>query len=299
MLHWVRVILEEAVDARENHPEYVRNGLKRIVQIVEQSELISFRTCEFEEIADAVSVCDCLTELSRLMWQSATSSGFQHFSLSVVNQGQSAAPKSRMLTSFHEKWIARYQEKSYHFVDPVAERARHADDSFHFSELDHHVPLVQEFWADADRHRVGTHGFCYVTSRPDGARFSVTFFSGLSKAKFEEMLRLNRSDLEAISQLAVECFCHLTGGTIMDENVLSENELKFLHRLATGNNPAQAFEQTARFGGNSALQATIRQKLGVETIFQAIAIVSARRWFDSLPIDDSEIITPFPKLLGC
>jgi hypothetical protein len=146
---------------------------------------------------------------------------------------------------------------------------------------------------------VGRHGLCYAASRQHGARIAVSFYSSYPESKAIENIRLNRHDLEVISQLAIECFCYLLLGAARDENVLTERELKFLHTLATADNPKSAFDQVAAFGGNSQIQSAICEKLDVKTIFQAVALASSKQWFDALPYYADEVITPVPKLVGC
>lgn len=298
MSHWVRVILEDAVSGQENLPDYVRSGLSHLVQIVETSDMWRFRTLELEAVADELSTCDCLSELSRLLWRAATSCGFQHFSLFVVSQGRGPVLASRMLTSFNSKWIKCFESKAYQFIDPVISMARIRDGSFLFSEASSCAPTVQAFWQDAEHHGVGRHGLCYAASRPDGARIAVNFYNSQPQEKAEENIRLNRHDLEVMSQLAIECFCYTSHGAASDKNVLSQRELKFLHTLATADNPKGAFDQVAAFGGNSQIQSAICEKLDVKTIFQAIAIASSKQWFDALPYFAGEVITPVPKLVG-
>ena len=65
-----------------------------------------------------------------------------------------------------------------------------------------------------------------------------------------------------------------------------------------GTAPRRRFDITARFGSNKALQSSIRRKLGAETVFQAIAIASARGYFDDMPFTVSEVTRPFPALGG-
>jgi hypothetical protein len=299
MSHWVRVILEDAIRGQENLPNYVTNGLRHLTHIVESSDACQFRTSELEALADAISVCDCLSELSRLLWRAATSCGFQHFSLFVVSQGRGPVLASRMLTSFNRDWIQCFESKAYQFVDPVLSMARIRDGGFLFSEAASYAPMVQAFWQDAEEHGVGRHGLCYAVSRPDGSRIAVSFCSSLPEGTAQELIRLNRHDLEVISQLAIECFCYVSHGAAKDENVLTGAELKFLHTLATADNPKSAFEQVAAFGGNNQIQAGICKKLDVKTIFQAIAVASAKQWFDALPFYADEIISPVSKLAGC
>ncbi|WP_300016521.1 autoinducer binding domain-containing protein [uncultured Roseobacter sp.] len=298
MSHWVRAVLEEAIGNDAQRPAQVMEGLKRISHIIEESDAIQFRTDDMEELANSISVCDNLTELSQLLWQAATNSGFQHFSLFVVEQGRSANFSSRMCTSYGQNWLRRHEEKSYQFVDPVFLEAKSGNDSFLFSDLSTSSPLVREFWDDREEHNVGTKGMCYASTRPNGARIAVTFSSSDSEEKFSENIRFNRSDLEAVAQLAIEGFQHCASLTNLDDNTLSAQELRFLHTLATSSHPASALTMSSPYGGNNSLQVSIRRKLNVETIFQALATASANGWFDNLPFYSDDVVTPFPKLVG-
>lgn len=62
-------------------------------------------------LADKLSNCDCLSELSRLLWRAATSCVFQHFSLFVVSQGRGPVLASRILTSFNSQWIKCFKKR--------------------------------------------------------------------------------------------------------------------------------------------------------------------------------------------
>lgn len=298
MSHWVKAILEDACDLQRQMPEHVRKGVNRIIEIVEASTEIQFRSKGSEKIADELSTCDHLVEMSQLLWSAATNSGFQNFALFVISQGDARVFPSRYCTSLSKDWMTRYQERSYQYVDPVLHRAKNGDGIFLFSDAKSNAPMVKLFWDDADKHEVGRNGICYATTRPDGARLGLSYFTKNTAEQTRESYRLNGYDLKVISQLAIECFCYLSAGEALEDNVLSTEELRFLHMLATSDHPENALSLNGVFGGNKALQVSVRQKLNVKTVFQAISIASAKRWFDALPYYDEEIVSPFVELSG-
>ncbi|WP_299508166.1 autoinducer binding domain-containing protein [uncultured Roseobacter sp.] len=298
MSQWDRALLGDAAKKKDANQEHVRSGLKRIVDIIEKSELLQFRSTEMEEIANELSCCTDMLELSRLIWRTTMDIGFQDFSLFVLRQGQEPIFRSRWCSSYGAVWLERYQTKSYQFVDPVYVFASVHDCSFLFSEADKNSPSAKGFWSDAKRYGVGVNGFCFVETRPSGARLGISFSTNRSTDVVEELYQLNKFDLQAIVKLAVECFCYVSRGGAGLDNPLSAEELRFLHILATNPKPEKAQLVEPKYGGNKALQASIRSKLKVETVFQAVAMASKLQWFDALPFNCDEVIRPYPELNG-
>lgn len=298
MTHWVQVILEDTVWGQRKLPDHVIEGLKRIKEMALSSDVVQFRTQEFEEIADELSICDDLNELSLLLWRAATTCGFQHFCLFVVNQGNSPTFASRMCNSYMPEWLEHYQRNSFQYVDPIFAKAKKTNGSFLFSEASNSSPVVQAFWEDAERYGVGRNGVCYVITRPDSSRIALSFSTCDIKEIADAKIRLNAFDLGSIAQLAIECFCYNSAVSLSDDNVLSDDELRFLHLLTTNSNPEVALSLIPTFGGNESIQSSIRRKLGVQTIFQAVSIACSKQWFDKLPFYRDEIVSSCDSLSG-
>ncbi|WP_299842239.1 autoinducer binding domain-containing protein [uncultured Roseovarius sp.] len=273
-------------------------GLKRIAELIEDIDVHPFRTTELSDIGEELSECTDLTELSELMWQAATTVGFQNFAIFVIQQGSNGAFRSRICTSYKDTWVNRYHEKAYQFIDPVIAQAAAEDGWFLFSELNSSAPAIECFWEDAETFGIGRNGLCFSISRKDGARIGVSFSTSNTKEKVEEVVRLNGFDLQFLAHLAVDCFCYASRGPSLSDDTLSLKELRFLYTLASSPDPTEALEISAGYGSNKALQSSIRQKLSVDTVFQALAIVSAKGWFNQLPFDQREVAKPFPALVG-
>lgn len=298
MEHWVKVVLGEALWTAATTPKYMVDGMERIMDLVEKSDVHVFRTSELERLGERLDECIELPELSELMWRITIASGFQNFVIFVIRQGPGVSCRTRICSSCKNEWLATYQEKHYQCIDPVMARAVAQDGAFLFSDLSDNAPATKTFWNDADEMGIGRNGVCFAMTRQDQSRIGVSFLTSNTKEKTNEMVRLNGSDLKFLALIAADSFSYITFSPELDENSLDDEELRFLYLLATNPNLEDAMKVSARFGSNNTLQASIRMKLGVETVFQAVAIAASKGWFNQLSYDKSEVVKPFPALTG-
>jgi hypothetical protein len=296
MKHWADTVIDDACWHATAIPDHIRAGLQRMRQLLDEAQAHPFRTVELETIADKLSECTDLEHLSNLMWHAAISSGFQNFAIFVIDQGTRGLFPARICTSYNEEWITRYQERGYQYIDPVISEAMKSDRVFLFSDLEYSAPSVIEFWQDAESHRIGRNGICFTTVRRDGARISVVFSTSNTAENTKRNIQMNGFDLKFISELAVDCFCDCIEINDISHDMLSIDELRFLYTLATSPEPKSALGIMPKFGSNETIQAAIRSKLNVKTIFQAISIASSRGWFNLLPYHRNEVVRSFPKL---
>lgn len=298
MNHWATALLNDLATKANRVDATATHEINRVLEIINKSGVHHFRTDELEEIAETISESTDLTELAELLWKAAICSGFEHFVVFVISQGSKGAFRTRVSTSFNEKWIAQYEQMNYSEIDPVLSAAANKDSFFAFAELSAASPDTQAFWKDANRHGIGSNGICFPFTRPDGSKLGVSFMTRKSASLAAQSINRNGFDLEFIAQLAVECFCYLSQGQHHQNGQLTVEELKFLHSLSTDHDPTRALTMTANFGSNKSLQNSIRQKLGVRTVFQAISIASWNHWFDELPYEPKEVVVSHPKLVG-
>lgn len=298
MKHWVRTVCENAFWGDQDRSSNAMEGINRIIQLIENSDVHLLRTEELEQICDHLADTVDLEELSELMWRAATSTGFQNFAIFVLHQGQGSSFKSRICTSFHDEWIARYIQNNYQYVDPVMSKASISDDWFLYSDLAGTAPAVKCFWRDAEKHRIGRNGVCFPMTRSDGTRVAVSFTTLNTNTAVEEAVRLNGYDLRFIAESAVDAFCYAASDSSLENDTLTVDELRFLHVLATSADPEEALKITPSFGSNKSLQVSIRKKLSVDTVYQAVAIAASRNWFNTLPYDTKEILKTFNTLSG-
>jgi hypothetical protein len=273
-------------------------SIAEVFHTVQNSETYSFENAKIDNFADQLSVCEDLQELTQILWCVAMEAGFQNCSLTVLRQKTYGLLRSRMCTSLSEIWTERYQSRNYQNVDPVIRRALARKEPFLFSELHSCSPMIEEFWTDCENHGIGRNGLCFVLGTNDGVRVCITYYTTKSAEKTRCLTSLTGCDLSAISILAYEIFNGITQKTQLTDIILSEVELRFLYKLATTSNLDEAKNIMQRYGSKNSLQASIRMKLGVSTIFQALAIACSNKWFDELPFDNADYLRPFPELEG-
>ena len=297
MQHWSEVVVNDALWYIKDCPDHVRSALKRMAHIISEQPAYRFRLPEVERYADEIAECTELTTLVEYMWRACTSLGFQHVTIFALAQGKSGVFRKGRCTSHSLEWIRQYQKKRYQFIDPVVAMAIQRDGSFLFSDLPS-TPNSEAFWIDAERHRIGRNGICVAVTRRDGARVGVSYSTSTDDKATEQLLRLNRNELEHLALLAIDCFCDVSVGAPQDGSNLTNAELRFLYLLSTTPTSEAAMKLNKGFGSNAHLQSSIRNKLGVETIFQAVAMAAASHWFDHLQYGVDDVIRMFPELTG-
>lgn len=298
MRHWVREILADIAGCADDLSPELRGDVDRVCALVEERDVYAFRSRRLDDIAGDVSECVDLEEFPQLMWAGAVECGFEHVTVFLLRQGSGGAFRVRICTSYPKAWVARYQEKAYQFVDPVVGAALESNGPFEFSELPVDCPIVEAFWEDAGAHRIGRNGICVAFDLPSGARIGVTYATQKTDSTLRNTIRRNGSDAIALARIGAEAFAATAQRVPMSAGLLSEDELRFLYHLVNEDNPDQALNISPRYGPNSSLQNSIRNKLGVRTILQAVSIASANSWFDQLPYDIRDVARAFPELRG-
>ena len=287
MNHWVRALLNDLDLDRREYPEHVRSGLNRIASFVENQYEYVFRLPILDEIYEEILLCEDLTDLAGLLMKAAKTTGFEHVTLHIIDPGTETNFTTYLCTSYSKKWIKRYQEKSYRYIDPVAVRASASDGTFNFSELDKTSPLAKDFWKDAVAHGVGENGYSVVTTQENAARVHACFTSLGSSKETAELIRLNESDIKHVINCAIEVFLALTSGRQYNGNELSCEELRYLKDLAVKGTTAGLQMSEAE---RHALNQGIVRKLGVETMYQAVAIAGSKGWLNNVDNSMDEIL---------
>lgn len=299
MKHWARIILEDVILEFTEVPSVVLDGLVTAVELIENDVEYHFRLPILKDLADDISECDQLEGLAKLLWRVSVELGFQNFSIFLIKHGKAGIYGNRQCSSLSELWLERYSAKNYQWIDPVLQWANQVNNgAISFSELDSNSPLIEEYWLDAENHKVGRNGACFVHSLKRGSKIAVLFHSRAPNSIFSRSMDLNASDLRFLSRLAAECFWYASFGTSPIKNPLDNHELRFLFKLVTGETELEALNVTGTFGSNISLQVSIRRKLGLDNAFQAVAYAALNGWFDDLHYHPEEVIRPFQPLKG-
>lgn len=290
MQHWVREILADIAGCADDLSPEIRGNFERICALIEEREDYAFRTERLDGIAGDVSECVSIEEFPQLMWAGAVECGFDHVTVFILRHGRGGAFRSRICTSYPKAWVKRYHEQAYQFIDPAVGAMMESNGPFEFSELPVDCPMVEAFWEDAKAHRIGSNGICVAFDLPSGARIGVTYATQKTDNPLRNTLRHNCSDVVELARIGAEVFAATFQRAPMSAEALSTDELRLLYRLVSEDNLEQALKVNPRNGSYIALLNSIKARLGVKTIIQAISVASENRWFDQLPYDVQDVM---------
>ncbi|MFK7977026.1 MAG: autoinducer binding domain-containing protein [Halioglobus sp.] len=296
MLHWSRMAVSDIQSKEESKIHRAQKDLERLALSFERSPYYYFRTSALEELADEVSTCCEVQELSNLLWQITVETGFQNYALFVVDQSPKRIFRSRICSSIKSSWLERYYAKNYQFIDPVVQEASRGIDFFYFSELDGSAPIVEAFWQDAVNHGIGREGICFAFSPNEDCRIAVSFLTQSAEEKVKSMVQLNGYDLRALAKISAECFVDIESSSNTPAMSLTADELQFLYALYTGQSTRSLLSITEKFGSNKSLQSSISRKLGTTNAFQAVVIASNNGWFKLHKYEVEDVTISFPGL---
>jgi hypothetical protein len=279
--------------------KFHKESRKFVVQNhISQDLTFKFNRKEFEKIADDVSLACDAEDLINSLVKATVYAELRYFALFAMRAGSRSLLGPRLFTNWPQEWLQHYCKNNYQFVDPFLEKARRYDGVFYLEDVADESPIVKSYMSDAERYRLGMQGVCFALSKSDGTRVAVQFSPDSQIGPSEKRVSEVEKDLQVISDLAADAFCYICQPHLLTHNSLTLRELQFLFALATNDNPEIARHYNAVYGGNKALQSSIKKKLNVTSIFQAVSISVAAGWFDDLPIRHEEVIRSNSGLLG-
>ena len=298
MRHWVYELLERTV-AKEQLPQALWDSLMRLAKVVEESSDYFFRTSKAEKIYGDLQDCADLGDLARCVFDIATSFGFKYGTIFLLSSGsRNTVWTHRVCTSLPETWLRHYKEKGYQFIDPVILTAVNSETPTLVTRSAGESPMIKSFWDDAEVFGIGSVCIVFQIKLRSGAILGFSLTSqGYSKNTIEK-LALDMSDLSVLANEAAATFENLSALGAQTESALSLDELTFLRLLIANGDAAKAGDFRAFFSSNAALQASIARKLGVKSVFQAIAVAVGRGMFDDLPFEEGEVNSLFANLPG-
>lgn len=291
---WERKLRNELADVSRS----LERDIIRVRDSILSCDAYVFRDRELEALANEIAEETELSRLTQLIWKAAIRSGFQNASLFVLEQGKGSPFKSRVCSSYPEKWRQRYIDQKYQFVDPVVYMASIHKAAFTFSEARGASSVEAEFWADAEEYGVGTNGLAVPVRLKCEALIVVTFATSVDRRLADMRCDEHSSDLSMIAEIAAEAFSYLGRSQPISNSHLSQDELRYLHILVASDDPSEARLVKTTFGSIKSIEHSIREKLGVKTILQAVAIASKKNFFDEVDFCASDVNPLCAELSG-
>jgi DNA-binding CsgD family transcriptional regulator len=157
--------------------------------------------------ADAINLTNKILgetteDLVDIMKELASEVGLLH--ISCIRMAANKSLDSSLLTSlttFPNEWLRRYFYKQYVAIDPVLRHGRDATTPFDWEILVDNNANIVEFFADANRHNVGSNGFSIPVRNRKNTCGVVSYTNNLSRSDWEQFKNDNFLKLKHLSVL--------------------------------------------------------------------------------------------------
>lgn len=296
--HWAYHVLEAVTWDRKELSPRVEAGLTKMVDIIANKSDHVYRENELADIAEKLMVAANLSDINELLWKAATLSGFKHASL-VSLSGRSLIGKFNACTSYSKEWIIAMASQRQFTADPIIQELLNGRDAFYFSDIRKSDNANESYWLERDRYRLGRNGFALgITTTNQAKRIGAIFCSDRPEETTRAIVEENGSDLREVARLAAETFATLSRIKSQEKESLNNVELEFLQTLALSDDPKSALNFTPVFGSKRSIQSTIKKKLGVNTIFQAVVVAAENGWLLPNKLDTMNTHVLFQELDG-
>lgn len=227
---------------------------------------------DFEQALASIIRARTLDDLSCALISWRNESGVAHLVYHVVHIPDRLQPNPVMLLTYEDAWLQRYRDQDYFEIDPVVIAGRHGFLPVDWMTVDHTSSVARSFFAEAESHGVGRHGFTIPIRGLNGERALFTINSNESDYNWHRWRFTYLRDFHLVGHYLHDRVMQIVGlrgsSTIRS---LSLRERQCLQGLADGRTPQQisASLHVSASAVNLYLR-TARRKLKCATIDQAV-----------------------------
>ena len=273
---WMEGSLHEAIDelARSGRND-LASDLNRIMARIDFDTLEVLRCSGAEGTADAILEAASVAELVGLLGQLCHVMGLMHCTLHVISESPSTNFSTKVLTTYPDEWVSQYVERRYSCVDPVGKACLAYDHGFFWDTLDHRVPILQTFWADALAHGIGPSGFTQPITTERGDKVAISVCTTAEPEAFRDQFERYTSDLFSLGIFLADAFCRLASDDRPVSFDPTDDQLAILRAIAMGAGEPELRERTYQDGSYATLERSICALFRTRTVAQA-AVMAAR-----------------------
>lgn len=276
MCGWAEDALQEAIEllARTGRND-LASDLMRIVESIDFDDLEVLRCPGCDQIAGEVLEAGSFGTLVDLLGRFAETVGVGHCTLHVVTEAPTTEFTTKVLTTYPGEWIARYIQKRYSLVDPVARACLKAERAFHWDDLEREAPLLRAFWDDAAQHGVGPAGYTIPIITDRGDRVAVSICASENEEAFREAIHRYETDLHSLAVCFVDAFCRLASEDRPTSFNPTDDQLAILRAIAMGAGEDELTARGFEEGSYRTIERSICALFRTKTVAQA-AVLAAR-----------------------
>ena len=248
-----------------------------------------YRSLEVAELADALYECESLDELYGLIERIAAAFGVPHCTIHCVRERTTAFFKTKVLTTIPRAWVTQYLERRYTTIDPIVARCRSQTGNFFWDELVIADPITKHFVKFCNQASIGPSGFSSVQQVKNGTTVGVTLCSTVNHETFRKSLAPQMSDFEEIAAILRAVFCELACEHNQAAFNPTDDQLKILRALASGQSMAEVESFSLLYGSFRTIEKSILQSFGAKTLAHATAIAANMGLLDDLPYFEEDV----------
>jgi hypothetical protein len=221
----------------------------------------------------------------------ASSFGVAHCTLHVISEAPSTNFTTKVLTTYADKWISRYIDRRYSFLDPVARACHGLDRGFFWSELDRETPILRGFWADAAAHGVGPAGYTRPILTERGDRLAISLASAEDDESFRDRIYRLESDIFNLGIFLSETFCRLASEDRPPSFNPTDDQLLILRAIAMGADEAELSARSYQYGSWNTLERSICALFRSRTVAQAAVLAARIGILANAPLTRADVLT--------
>ena len=228
---------------------------------------------ELEAALTAIDRAKDIAELSNVVRQWRDESGLAHLVYHAVHVPTCDKPNPVLLLTYDAAWVDRYITEDYFQIDPVVRAGRQGFLPIDWMRVDHETPAAKHFFAEAESHGVGRHGFTMPILGPFGERGLFTITSNEGDEYWHRWRYAHLRDYALLAHFLHDRAITLAGLRYTPKpRALSRREQQCLQRLANGDTPQQiaGFLKISAAAVHMYLRSA-RDKLECKTIEHAVA----------------------------
>lgn len=228
---------------------------------------------ELEPIVNAIQRAQQMSDLAALLRDWRDDSGLSHLVYHAVDVPTCDRPNPVLLLTYDPVWVKRYVKHDYFSLDPVVMSGRKGFLPIDWMNVDHTSTAAKHFFAEAESHGVGRHGFTLPIRGLHGERALFTITSNDTDEQWHRRRFAHLADFHLAAHYLHDRAMELAGyRSAPFQRALSRRERQCLKGLVAGLATQQV---AAKLNiSSSAVHLYLRSartKLSCATIEQSIA----------------------------
>ena len=234
-----------------------------------------------EHVTEAIEAAVSLEELASLLPHMCSAYDIANVAYHLISASGAKNEHPLIISTYDQRWVARYREKNYFSVDPLVRIGRSAFLPIEWDRVERATPALRRFFDESESYGVGISGTSLPLSGAAGERAMFTLTSHESGARWRDLRLGCAPDLLMVAHYLHDRAMDLAAlRPQVPLRALSSRELECIKMVGRGRTPKGV---AADLGiSNTAVRlhlAAARSKLRCATVPQAVAVAVSLRLF--------------------